>query len=271
MGTCAAVYSSSVVEDATAQYLANYVYQQTGILRSVILAQILFETGGLTSAAWNNCHNPAGITGNSEGVYCDGGFQYYPTWQATAEGYVATYRNGYYPSVLQAAQSGAGYEAICRALGQSPWAGSHYACNGIPGEILIQTIQLNNLTRFDTSSAHPTSAPPGPNCSAQTLAALGSYVGSGSAAGVEAGLYVFQRAANGSIINTVVNDACQVVAVYPHGGSTSATVPVPSTPSIITRIVQSVNWWYVAGGIAVGVVGLYAIEKTGLAKKFRWW
>jgi len=55
-----------------------------------------------------------------------------------------------YEGVRQAVAAGANVEAVAGALGASPWASSHYVRNGIAGQGLLDTINLNNLRQFDS-------------------------------------------------------------------------------------------------------------------------
>lgn len=145
-----AFFSSSV-----AQEIAATVYAQTRILRSVILAQMAVETGFGTSNLWLNCHNPAGINGSGTGGCA--GFASYPTYTAAAQGYAATYENGLYSGVLAAAQAGDSAETIAVAVGESPWAASHYrgVC-GADGCQLVAMIQQWNLTQYDGTTIKTT-------------------------------------------------------------------------------------------------------------------
>jgi hypothetical protein len=45
-----------------------------------------------------------------------------------------------------------GYQAQCLALGESPWAASHYnASGGQPGSDLVEIIRANDLTQYDAA------------------------------------------------------------------------------------------------------------------------
>lgn len=146
---------------ATVQGMARAVYNATRIPVSVILAQMAIETAYGTSNLWLNCHNPAGINGPGTGV-CQG-FASYPSYAAAASGYAATYHNGYYARVLAAAASGASPNQVAVALGQSPWAESHYQGRcGTPGCQLIQVMQTFHLTRYDVPTTHTTNPIPTP-------------------------------------------------------------------------------------------------------------
>ena len=137
-----AFFSSSTV-----QGIARTVFDSTRIPVSVILAQMSIETGYGTSSLWLSCHNPAGINGTG----C-GGFAAYPSYTAAAQGYAATYHNGYYAHVLAVARSGGTPDQVAVALGQSPWASSHYAGScGSPGCQLVEQIAAYNLTQYDVT------------------------------------------------------------------------------------------------------------------------
>ncbi len=147
-------YQTSFFASATTQGIARAVFAATHIPVSVILAQMSIETGYGTSNLWRQCHNPAGIKGTGCGA-----FQSYPSYAAAASGYAATYHNGYYSHVLAVATSGGSPTQVAVALGQSPWAGSHYAgACGSPGCQLVQQITTYHLTQYDTGSVHPTPA-----------------------------------------------------------------------------------------------------------------
>jgi len=133
------------------QYIARYVHQYTAIPVSVILAQMADETGYGTSYIWLHCYNPAGINGNG----CVFPYQGYSNYADAAKGYVATYLNGDYNNVLAVARSGASPQAVAQAIGNSPWAGSHYILNGQPGGSLINIINNNNLTQYDSPAPLP--------------------------------------------------------------------------------------------------------------------
>ncbi len=154
-------YQTAFFANPTVLGIARAVFAATKIPVSVILAQMSIETGYGTSALWRQCRNPAGIKGSGCGA-----FQSYASYAAAAQGYAATYHNGYYAQVLAVAASGASPQQVAVALGQSPWAGSHYTGNcGSPGCQLIQQITAYNLTQYDTAPAHtapktPRQAPP---------------------------------------------------------------------------------------------------------------
>lgn len=147
-----AFFSSSTV-----QGIARTVSASTQIPVSVILAQMADETAYGTSGVWLQCRNPAGINGSG----C-GGFQSYPSYTAAAQGYAATYHNGYYAHVLAVAASGASPDQVAIALGQSPWASSHYYGYGQDGGILLNIMQTYNLTQYDHAASPQPSPHPNP-------------------------------------------------------------------------------------------------------------
>lgn len=130
------------------QSMARTVSAQTAIPVSVLLAQMADETAYGTSSAWLNCHNPAGI----KGIGCNP-YQAYSSYATAAQGYANFYlQNANYQSVLTIARSGASPQTVAMALGQSPWASSHYILNGQPGGILINIMQMFNLVQYDIST-----------------------------------------------------------------------------------------------------------------------
>lgn len=133
--------------NASVQSLARTVSAQTSIPVSVILAQMADETAYGTSPAWINCHNPAGIKGT--GCYP---YQAYSSYAAAAQGYANFYlQNSNYQPVLAAARSGASPQQVAIALGESPWASSHYILNGQKGGILLNIMQAFHLTQYDVA------------------------------------------------------------------------------------------------------------------------
>lgn len=76
---------------------------------------------------------------------------------------------------------------------------------------------------IDTIQSLPALVTPQPT-SPPSCGQYGTYVGAGAAAGVQPGLYVFTRIQNGEKVNTVVDNACRVVAVYAHNQT-----PAPSS------------------------------------------
>lgn len=139
----AGVFFSEVAVDAQTASAA------TGVLPSVILAQWADETGYGTSSAFLSGNNYAGVSpGGSVGSY--------PSKRDGLSAYISALNQHYYDPVRLAKGSNA--QAI--ALGQSPWAGSHYDyadySAGLPlrpGVDLVTIIQTNNLTTYDTGSS----------------------------------------------------------------------------------------------------------------------
>lgn len=150
-------FQTAFFHNATAQFIARYVSAATGIPVSVLLAQMSIETYYGTSNLYVHCHNPAGIKG-SGACYP---FADYPSYQAGAQGYAHFYlANSYYAPVLAVARSGASPTQVAIALGQSPWARSHYmgTC-GSPGCQLVEQMQTYQLTQYDTPATTAATPP----------------------------------------------------------------------------------------------------------------
>ncbi len=120
------------------------------------------------------------------------------------------------------------------------------------------TLDSPSLSSSATSLAQP-------KCSAQTIEALGTYVGEGSAAGVQAGLFLFQKTANSVTINTIIDSNCKVKATYAHAPintnvitkpGTSTTKTVQGPVQYITKTVSKVPawaWWTLGVGAVAGI------------------
>jgi flagellum-specific peptidoglycan hydrolase FlgJ len=129
----------------------------TNVSISVILAQWAIETG-YGGADWQPPRNNPGNVGN----FTAGGQNNFPTLAAGVQGYIQCMLQGYYNAVRTGP---ANWYNECLALGQSPWAGAHYALPGsFPGSELIWVINNYNLTQYDaggpTPAPSPTPAPP---------------------------------------------------------------------------------------------------------------
>ena len=121
----------------------------TGFLPSVILAQWANETNWGRSPAWVYGHNFAGVSPG-------GALAGYPTIATGLAAYIATANSPLYNPVRAAKPAGSIAQA--RALGASPWAGSHYEdLAGVVGQALVDLIVANNLTQYD-----PTQLPSSP-------------------------------------------------------------------------------------------------------------
>jgi hypothetical protein len=131
---------------------ANWCSPQTGVDRSVILAQWALETGWGSSVAWLEGHNPAGISGGGHPLS-------YSSVQEGMNAYVETMRLEYYNGVRQARPQGAIAQA--KALGISPWDAGHYGGAANPGSTLVAIIEQHNLQRFDAPENHPPIVTPG--------------------------------------------------------------------------------------------------------------
>lgn len=128
---------------------AEQAHAETGVLTSVILAQWADETGYRWPPPDNNPGNVGTFGGHTTS---------YATVQAGVDGYILTMNLPYYTGV----RSSVGWMAQCHALGESPWAGSHYEASGPPpGEDLVKIIEANNLTQYDSQPAPgPPAEPP---------------------------------------------------------------------------------------------------------------
>lgn len=145
---------------------ANVVYEKTHIPQSVIMAQMGIETAYGQSQPWRVCKNPAGIKQYSP-TPCqanDGGwYRSYSTYAAAAQEYADFYlNNSYYSHVLAVAQSGGSPEQVATALGQSPWASSHYRLtpSSPDGSLLISIMRQYNLTQYDVTPSKGHAPPP---------------------------------------------------------------------------------------------------------------
>lgn len=106
----------------------------TGLNRWTILTQWALETGWAdpnSTAGWDNL---AGII--YHGQYANAnGFTRYPSLEAFVEDYSAVLHQGNMHVVLAAASQSIEHQLV--ALGESPWAGSHYNNGGGPGSSLV--------------------------------------------------------------------------------------------------------------------------------------
>lgn len=123
---------------------------QTGVLVSVILAQWACETGWGSSDYFSQGHNPAGISPG-------GSVASYGSLAGGTQAWVQTMDLEYYAGVRAAD----GWNAQCVALGQSPWAGSHYDNGKGPGSILIDLVNENSLFLYDSPAPSPQPQPSG--------------------------------------------------------------------------------------------------------------
>lgn len=127
-----------------------------GLDENVILAQFAIETGWGTSPLCLDHNNLAGIS-HYNGWANAGGFCSFPNLNDFAVAYGQVMNNGYYSEVLAAAKSGASADAQAEALGNSPWAASHYELNGQKGGSLIAI-----LGEFGSSPAQTPTPSPAP-------------------------------------------------------------------------------------------------------------
>jgi hypothetical protein len=148
---------------------AQEAHAATGVCISVILAQWGIETayGG---PDWQPPRNNPGNVGDTQ----EAGQMDYPTLAAGVQGYIACMLLGYYVGVRDAV----GWYAQAVALGNSPWAASHYAlAGGGPGSELVSIIQADNLTQYDEAPPAPAPAPtPAPIPSTKEYQVMDSVV-----------------------------------------------------------------------------------------------
>lgn len=130
--------------------------------RNLFLAQFAIETGWGSSYEANTDLNLAGIMYN--GIACTRGSYGFARF-ASLQNFATCYKNvlnlPYYTNVR--AQSGKPFDSQAVALGESPWAASHYNDGGGPGSLLISVEKL--LPNTSTPTVTPTtlktsSAPP---------------------------------------------------------------------------------------------------------------
>jgi LysM repeat protein len=119
---------------ATYGHLADRAAQLTGLNRWTILTQWALETGWASPASTSGWDNLAGIIYHGEYANANG-FTRYPSLEAFVEDYSAVLHQGNMHVILAAA--GLSIEHQLRALGLSPWAGSHYDNGGGPGSSLV--------------------------------------------------------------------------------------------------------------------------------------
>ncbi len=198
-------YQADFFANGNVQMIAKYVNQQTNIPMSVLLAQMAIATGYGTSSEWTSCKNPG--TKDASGTYpC------FSTYQAGADAYAATWKNGHYSSVLFAAKMHEIPDAVAKLIGQSPWTTSHYVYDGVVGGLLISLIQTYDLTKYDSTvtTKAVTTTQTTNGCSG-----IGTLAGSGTAVGLQTGQYLYRATgSNGETVSTVVDDQCRVTDVY---------------------------------------------------------
>lgn len=117
---------------------ARMASSRTGVPVSVILAQWAIETGYGTSRAWLKGNNYAGVSPG--GRLAD-----YPTRTDGLAAYIATLQHRRYDPIRHTSSA----HGAAVALGQSPWAESHY---GGDGRQLIQVMDQWGLSQYDTGT-----------------------------------------------------------------------------------------------------------------------
>lgn len=158
--TAPAAFFADVAPDA------KIASARTGVPVSVILAQWAIETGYGTSSAWLTGHNYAGVSpGGHVASYTDR-----PSGLAA---YISTLSSQFYAAVRGAGSP----SAAAVALGDSPWAASHYGGHGADLQTVITT---NNLARFDTGATLVT-GPAGPAGGSDPGGAIDKAAGIGGA------------------------------------------------------------------------------------------
>ncbi|MGI8685128.1 MAG: glucosaminidase domain-containing protein [Acidimicrobiales bacterium] len=115
---------------------AQMVAKKTGVPASVILAQWAIETGRGTSPAFRSGYNYAGISSGGRVVR-------YSDKAKGLQAYIATLLSPRYEAVRSADTA----EATAKALGDSPWAASHY---GGGGRDLLAMMTAHRLASWDS-------------------------------------------------------------------------------------------------------------------------
>lgn len=125
---------------ATYGQYADAAAAASRLSRWTILAQWATETGWGTSFVALEYKNLAGIRyRDADGVYH---YRQYGTYDDFVAGWLSVINLSYYSAVRASAVAvydslNAKVEAESKALGESPWAGSHYAYGGVRGGLLI--------------------------------------------------------------------------------------------------------------------------------------
>jgi hypothetical protein len=133
---------------------AHAVSVRTGVDVEVLLAQSAVETGWGTSPAFVEGKNPAGISPGGE-------LARYPSLAAGCQAWGDVLLEPAYADVRQAASA----DAQAVALGQSPWAASHYAAGDQAGGLLLAVVHATVapwLSRHALAAAPPVAVTVGP-------------------------------------------------------------------------------------------------------------
>lgn len=147
--------------NAMAPY-ARRASQETGIPASVILAQWSIETAWGTSKGARARNNHGGISWGSAAVPSwskavkldkrpanEGGYyMVYNNVNDYVDDYIHVMSNSKYAAVRAAGKT-EGLQDDAYALGNSPYAGGHYAVNGVKGQSIVNTIRANRLWVYD--------------------------------------------------------------------------------------------------------------------------
>lgn len=121
--------------------LARVAHFATRVNTSVILAQWADETGW-GGPDWSVLHNPGNVSLGGQSVS-------YLKLSLGVQAYIYTMMQPQYDSVRNASD----WTDQCLALGESPWAASHYDNGNGPGSALVQIILENNLLEYDMTNA----------------------------------------------------------------------------------------------------------------------
>ncbi len=197
------------------QQMAPYAEQEaslTGLDCRLFLLQWVLESASGTSTIAQNDHNYAGIS-NSSGQgcsCCDDGYSICPSPQDFVALYHQIITNGDYAGVLGTA--GQSLQAQVTALGNSPWAGSHY---GSPPGTNLWNLYLSNQSAFNGACSASAPAPqpvpvatcgaclPGWTCVAQTCyppGVPGGLLGVSPPSSVGAGVLGFVLLGGGAVM-----------------------------------------------------------------------
>lgn len=149
---------------------ATQAARALGIPTSVVLAQWINETGGGTSDAWKDGHNPAGISilepaMERLGAHIPAGWGELLAFPDVNHGllaYIIRWNEPVYAATRARWAQNQDPVAVAQAIQDSPWAAGHYDHHG-----LVDLINEDNLRQYDEATTpvqHPTpgSPPPAP-------------------------------------------------------------------------------------------------------------
>ena len=127
---------------------AQQVHSATGVLTSVLLSQAADEQAYRWPPNGNNIANVGSFDGQPINVF--------PSIEAGTLAWAQTMNMPDYAAVRAAI----GWRLQAIELGYSPWATSHYNNGGGPGSVLVEIIQENDLTQYDSTSEGPVLSAP---------------------------------------------------------------------------------------------------------------